>query len=124
MEKIKFSENCEFTQAMFEQVLKDERVSNPISIESSETGEQLGRKYIISGDGGTRLVLRIWKGQTVKNWFGTKMYLETKTEQGKQYFALRAKLERTAEVMLDFCLNEPEPEPAPAPARSRRRNNA
>lgn len=122
MEKMKFAENCTFTKAMFEQMLNDERISNPIAIESSETGERLGSKYIISGDQGTRLILRIWKGQTVRNWFDCKMYLETKTEQGKQYFALRAKLERTEQVRMDFCLDEPETAPAPR-RRSSRRNN-
>ena len=119
--KIRFAENCTFTKAMFEQMLEQERISNPIAIESSETGERLGSKYIISGDGGTRLILRIWKGQTVKNWFDCKMYLESKTD-AKQYYALRAKLERTEQVRMDFCLDEAEPAPAPR-RRSSRRNN-
>lgn len=104
MANFKFTENAEFTQELFEALLKDARVSNPKTLVSQETGENLGRKYIITGDGLTRLIVVIWNGQNIKRYYGGKLYLESKTESGKSYFGVRPPLEQTAEVCMDFCI--------------------
>lgn len=105
MANLKFSENCEFTSDLMQQMLQAGRVSNPIKLASQETGEIIGRKYICTGDAGTRLIIVIWNGENVSKYYGGKMYFDNEASNGrKQYFRLRAKLEMTDEVRMDFCI--------------------
>lgn len=105
MATINFKENAEFNSDLMQQLLQSGRVSNPIKLASQETGEIIGRKYICTGDGGSRLIIVIWNGENVSKYYGGKMYFDSEASNGKkQYFRLRAPLEITDEVRLDFCI--------------------
>lgn len=105
MATIQFKENAEFNSDLMQNLLQSGRVSNPIKLASQETGEIIGRKYICTGDGGTRLIIVIWNGENVSKYYGGKMYFDSEASNGKkQYFRLRAPLEMTDEVCMDFCV--------------------